>query len=195
MKSTRNYEMSARAEAVATTRTRIAREAMALFLEHSFEEVTLARIAEAAGVSHQTVLNHFDSKAGVVLAVSELVKAERLPARYAAESGDVGGAVQALVGDYETMGDANFRWAASGPAVLDEMLDEARQNHQAWLVHMFGERLPTTVAARRRSIRALHVATDVYTWKLLRRDLRLSRKEAEQIMADLVVGVLEGTER
>lgn len=195
MKTPRTYEMSARADAVVATRTRIAREAMALFLEHSFEEVTLARIAQASGVSHQTVLNHFDSKDGVVLAVTELFKAERLPTRYEAEPGDVAAAIHAVVGDYEGMGDANFRWAASGLAVLDAMLVDARKGHQAWLVHMFIDRLPTAPAARRRAIHALHAATDVYTWKLLRRDLRLSRKQTEKIMADLVVGILEGTKR
>ncbi len=195
MKTSRTYEMSTRAEAVVATRTRIAREAMALFLEHSYDEVTLARIAEAAGVSHQTVLNHFDSKDGVVLAVVELFKHERLPTRYEADPGDVAGAVRALVEDYEGIGDANFRWAASGPDVLDALLDDARQGHQDWLVHMFGDRLPTTPAARRRAILTLHAATDVYTWKLLRRDLGSSRKETEKIIADLVIGALEGNDR
>lgn len=60
---------------------------------------------------------------------------------------------------------------------------------------MFDDRLPTTPAVRQRAIRALHAATDVYTWKLLRRDLGLSRTETEKTMADLVVGVLEGTTR
>jgi AcrR family transcriptional regulator len=195
MKTSRTYEMSARADAVVATRDRITTEAMALFLEHSYEEVTLARIAQAAGVSHQTVLNHFDSKDGVVLAVAERIKAERIPDRYEAEPGDVAAAVHALVGDYEGMGDANFRWAADELDVLDEMLAEARGTHQAWLAHMFGDRLPAAPAARRRGIHALHAATDVYTWKLLRRDLGLSRKETEKTMADLVVGILEGTDR
>ena len=42
-------------------------------LERAFEDVTLAAIASAAGVSHQTVLNHFESKEGVVLAVAEIL--------------------------------------------------------------------------------------------------------------------------
>ena len=58
---------------------------------------------------------------------------------------------------------------------------------------MFGDRLPTTPAARKRAVHALHAATDVYVWKLLRRDLGLSRTETEKTMADLVVGVLKGT--
>ena len=58
---------------------------------------------------------------------------------------------------------------------------------------MFGASLPVPKAARARTIHALHAATDVYTWKLLRRDLRLTRAETERTMADLVVGVLRGT--
>ena len=196
MKTTRTYTMSARAGTVAATRERIARQAMALFLEHAYEDVTLAAIAKAAGVSHQTVLNHFESKDGVVLAVAELLAAETRSARYDAEPGDVAGAVRALVGDYERIGDANFRWAASERLQnLAELLDEARRSHQEWLVAMFGDRLPADPAARRRSVHALHAATDVYSWKLLRRDLGLSRSETEKTMAGLVAGVLEGTTR
>ena len=72
--------------------------------------------------------------------------------------------MRALVGDYERMGDANFRWAASERLeILAELLDEARRSHQEWLVAMFGDRLPTTPAARRRAVHALHAATDVYS--------------------------------
>jgi hypothetical protein len=36
----------------------------------------------------------------------------------------------------------------------------------------------------------LIAVTDVYTWKLLRRDLRLSRREAERAIAELIRGVV-----
>jgi AcrR family transcriptional regulator len=196
MKTTRTYTMGSRAEGVTATRERIARAAAALFLEHAYEDVTLAGIATAAGVSHQTVLNHFESKEGVVLGVAELLRTETLSARYDAQPGDVAGAVRALVGDYERMGDANFRWAATERLpTLVEVLDEARQFHQTWIVELFGDRLPTAPAARKRAVHALHAATDVYTWKLLRRDLHLSRTETEKTIADLIVGILEGTTR
>src|SRR5262245_39864574 len=134
MKTTRTYTMSGRAERVAATRERIVRAAAALFLDHAYEDVTLAGIASAAGVSHQTVLNHFESKDGVVLGVAELLQAETRSARYDATPGDVAGAIRALVGDYERMGDANFRWAASERLeTLAELLDEARGTHQAWI--------------------------------------------------------------
>jgi AcrR family transcriptional regulator len=197
MKPARQYTMGARATKVAQTRERIARAAMGLFFEEAFEDVTLVRIAEAAGVSHQTVLNHFESKEGVVLGVVEIMRDETMGARYEARPGDVPSAVRALVGEYERIGDANVRWAATSERLGDlaALLDDARASHQAWLVDMFGERLPRTPAARRRAVHALHAATDAYTWKLLRRDLRLSRTETEKTMADLVVGVLEGADR
>ena len=107
------------AAGVASTRERIARAARDLFLAKAFEDVTLASIAAAAGVSHQTVLNHFESKEGVVVAVAELLRDEVTQARNAAAPGDVAGALHALVGDYEQMGDANVRWVASSERVAD----------------------------------------------------------------------------
>lgn len=197
MKANRAYQMGARADAVAATKERITEGAARLFLERGPDDVTLAAIAEAAGVSHQTVLNHYGSKEGVVLGVVEVLSNQTKSARYATEPGDVTSAVGALVGEYERMGDANFRWAVAADRLgeLASLLDEARATHQAWLEVMFDEALPTSKAARRRAVHALHAATDVYTWKLFRRDLRLSRAETEKLIADLVVGVLEGASR
>ena len=197
MKAARTYQMGARADAMAATRERITRGAAALLFDRALEDVTLAAIAESAGVSHQTVLNHFGSKEGVVLGVVEVLKQETERARNDAVPGDVTGAVRALVGEYERMGDANFRWAATSDRLGDlaSLLDEARASHQAWIVTMFGDALPTSRAARRRAVEALHAATDVYTWKLLRRDMGLSRVETEKRIADLVVGVLRGVRR
>jgi hypothetical protein len=73
---------------------------------------------------------------------------------------------------------------------LAPLLDTARANHQAWLERIFADSLPTRPERRRRAVHALHAATDVYTWKLLRRDLRLSRAATERIMLDLVNGIL-----
>lgn len=197
MNQPRQYLMSARADAVSSTRERIIESATALFLEQSFEDVTLAAIAAAAGVSHQTVLNHFESKEGVVLAVAEALKSRTSTARHAAAPGDVSGAVRALVGEYEWMGDANVRWAVTADrfASLAALLDDARAGHQEWIVVMFGDELPASPVARRRAVLALHAVTDVYTWKLLRRDLGQTRKETEKIMSGLVVGVLKGNDR
>jgi len=70
-------------------------------------------------------------------------------------------------------------------------LAQGRANHQAWLAEVFEDRLPSNPAQRRRTLAALHAATDVYTWKLLRRDQGLSRKKTAASMRRLIQGILE----
>lgn len=195
MKSRRQtYRMVARAEEMAFTRDRIVQAMLELALEQSYEDITLTAIAQAARVSHQTVLNHFDSKEGVAAAAAVVLARQTTDARAKARAGDVDGAIRVLVGEYERIGDANARWAMSAERLgsLAPLLDKARENHQAWLDHIFSGFLPKSPLERRRNIHALHVATDVYAWKLLRRDLRLSRTETEAVMVDLVNRILRG---
>ncbi len=191
MKAKRSYTLAARADTMLSTREHIVRAAMRLLFDNYYEDVTLAEIARSAGVSHQTVLNHFSSKEGVALAVAELLTTETTDERDRAAPGDVAGAIRILVGEYERFGDANARWAAASDRLgsLAAALEAARASHQAWLERCFGALLPTG-AARQRARNALHAATDVYTWKLLRRDLGLARAETERTIVQLVEGVL-----
>jgi AcrR family transcriptional regulator len=186
------YTMVARAEEVVATRERIVQAALKLALEQAYEDITLAAIAEGAGVSHQTVLNHFASKENVAAAAAELLGRQTQAARDAAAPDDRPGAIAILVSEYERFGDANARWAATSDRLgsLAPLLDRARAGHQAWLDRIFSDLLPKAPAARRRTIHALHVATDVYTWKLLRRDLQLPRADTERIMLELIDGIL-----
>lgn len=188
------YRMTGRAEAMAATRERIVGAMLDLVLTQAYEDITLAGIAEAAGVSHQTVLNHFGSKEGVARAAAEVLAQQTFEARSAARPGDVRGAIAVLVGEYERIGDANVRWALASERLgsLAPLLDDARAGHRAWLERVFGASLPRGPVTRARALHALHVATDVYSWKLLRRDLGLSREETERVMALLVAGALDG---
>ena len=194
MKSSRRaaYTMVARADGMAATRERIVQAALTLAIEQAYEDITLVAIAEAAGVSHQTVLNHFASKENVAAAAAEVLAVQTQAARDRAAPDDAAGAIAILVSEYERFGDANARWAVASERLgsLAPLLDRARTGHQAWLDRIFSSRLPKGPAARQRTIHALHAATDVYTWKLLRRDLALSRADTERIMLDLVNGIL-----
>src|SRR5262245_36358911 len=192
MASRRTYTMAARADGMLATRERIVQAALRLAFARAYEDITLAAIAEAAGVSHQTVLNHFESKERVGAAAAEVLDRETRAVREQARPGGHAGAIAILVGEYERFGDAAARWAATSERLgsLAPTLDSARAGHQAWLERIFSGRLPGTPARRRRAVHALHAATDVYTWKLLRRDLRLSRADTEGIMLDLVNGIL-----
>jgi AcrR family transcriptional regulator len=190
--SRHTYTMVARAEGMVATRERIVQAAVKLALEQAYEDITLVDIAEAAGVSHQTVLNHFASKENVAAAAAEMLGRQTQAARDKATPDDHPRAIAILVGEYERFGDANARWAIASERLgsLAPLLDRARAGHQAWLDRIFSDLLPKAPTARRHAIHALHVATDVYTWKLLRRDLRLSRADTERIMLELVYGIL-----
>jgi len=192
--SRQTYTMLARAETMSATRERIVQAALALLFEQAYEDITLTAIARAADVSHQTVLNHFASKENVAAAAAEVLSRQTQTARDKASAADPAGAIAILVAEYERFGDPAARWAIASERLgsLAPLLDEARAGHQAWLERIFARRLPETPAARRRAIHALHAATDVYTWKLLRRDLKLSRAETERILLDLVDGILGG---
>jgi len=192
MKSVRSYTMTSRADAVASTKERIATAALELLMERRFDDVTLTDIAAAAGVSHQTVLNHFESKEGVAFAAADVVMASTNETRSGVAPGDTVGAMRRLVADYEQIGDANARWAMDVEHLgsLAPLIEQARHSHRAWLEAAFEPYLPAEPKVRRRVVNALHAATDVYTWKLLRRDLGTTRAETERTMVHLVDGAL-----
>jgi AcrR family transcriptional regulator len=195
--TTRTYTMRARAEAVEATRDRIARAAMKRFIAEPYEHVTIASVAGDAGVSHQTVLNHFASKEGLFTAAAERFTADLRDRRAAAQPRDTSAAVALLLEEYEESGDGNVRLAA-----VDQRFEAVRAAiavalaaHQEWLGEVFAARLPDGGAKRGRALAALHAATDVTTWKLLRRDLGLSRAATQQVMTDAVEAILDGQPR
>lgn len=190
----RAYDMTKRSDAVAGTRRRIAEAALALFKERDYDDVSLNEIARAAGVSHQTILNHCENKAGVLLAAGELFSEEIRDLEADALPGDVTSVVHTTCVRYEVLGDANARWAAMAtraPEVADG-LARGRLGFQAWLEEMLGDLMPEgdDPDERRRVLFGLHAALDVFTWKLLRRDLGLSEEQTKAQLTDLVLGVL-----
>jgi AcrR family transcriptional regulator len=187
----RTYTMRARAEAVEATRDRIARAAMARFLGQLYDDVTIAAVAADAGVSAQTVLNHFESKEGLFTAAAAIFSADLAGEREQARPRDAAGAVASLLDQFERSGDGNVRLALLDERIpaVKAALDDARAYHQAFLADVFADRLPRAPAERRRALAALHAATDVYTWKLLRRDLGLGRRAAQQVMTEMVEAI------
>jgi AcrR family transcriptional regulator len=184
MKAARTYNMDLRAAAAEATRERILSAAAPLFLERWYDDVTLVAVAEEAGVSSQTVINHFGGKEQLAAAAQQRLSEEIVSLRYTPEAGDIAALVEAVVDDYETTGDAVVRLLALEEKVpsLQPMLARGREGHREWVETMFGA--PELVAE-------LIVATDVYTWKLLRRDQGLSRDETVAAMLRIVQALLE----
>jgi AcrR family transcriptional regulator len=189
--------MTQRRESVERTRDRILRAAYDTWLDRPYDQVTLDAVAAAAGVSRQTILRHFGSKDDLAVAVVAWQRPIEEEAR-AADPGDTATAVRRLVDRYEAMGDANVRLLEleGRVAPIDHLLAEARASHRGWIERTFAPWVSGCRGTRREElVLALYAATDVTVWKLLRRDLGGSRVRVENIIHQLVDGVLHPLER
>ncbi|MEA2366073.1 MAG: hypothetical protein QOI32_1585, partial [Thermoleophilaceae bacterium] len=104
--------MELRAAATEVTRERVLDAAATAFLERWYDDVTIAEVARAAGVSGQTVINHFGGKEELATAAYGHLSDQIVLRRSTPEPGDVEGAVEALADDYEITGDAVIRMLA-----------------------------------------------------------------------------------
>ncbi len=192
MKTRRPYVMRARAAAVADTRRRILQAAFDLSSEMLSLEIVLADVAERAGVSVQTILRHFGSREALFDALRTFAHAQ-IVAERAAPAGDVPAAVQVIFSHYEARGDAVLRFL--GQELWDERVkqvtDLGRRTHRDWVQSVFAPQLAACPAAGREALTdLLVVATDVYTWKLLRRDKNLDRQTAERRVRYMIGALL-----
>jgi AcrR family transcriptional regulator len=185
----RPYRMVARAEAAAATRDRLLASAWQHFAEGPFERVRLADVARDAGVSVQTLHAHFGTKDALFVAAWQLRMAPEGARRDSAPAGAVGTAIEVLYDSYDRDGDAVLRLLAQEEriAAVHEMAEAGRRWHRAWVERTFEPLLDGLSGAQReRRLVALVVATDLLTWKLLRREMGLGRAAAERIVAEMV---------
>lgn len=186
----RAYDNSARAAAAQQTREKIMRAAIELFMTVvDWEELTIARIAECAGVSPQTVVLHFKTKDALVEATCRWWSPRETEQR-AVESGDPFEAAQTICDRYETLGPPSLRVLALEERVpsVRPILEHGRASHRNWVERTFASKLGSG-AARERRVMALVVAYDVCTWDILRR--RLAPDDVVRTMGELARGVLE----
>jgi AcrR family transcriptional regulator len=191
----RPYRMVARAASAAATGERILDSAVELFWELPGEQVSLDEVARRAGVTVQTVIRRFGGREGLFAAAAER-EVERVRAqRDEAPVGDVAGAVRVLVDHYEAFGDRVLRLLAEEERVprLRELAEQGRAYHRDWCARVFAFALDGRAGVeRRRRLAQLVAVCDVYTWKLLRRDARLSRRQTELALVELLEPLLEG---
>ncbi len=188
---TRSYTMRARAEALERTRQEIINAAFALSEERVSFAISLADVAERAGVTIRTVLRHFGSREALFHAVGEharrLITEER-----DAPVGDIPVSVRTIVAHYERRGRFVLRMLEEetvDPSVA-AIAQEGRRLHRDWVRAVFApalERDPEPDAL----LDLLVVATDVYTWKLLRLDRGLSRARTEQRIETMIRRLVE----
>jgi AcrR family transcriptional regulator len=161
----------------------------------SVAPVTLSSTAERAGVSVQTILRSFGSQPGLVQAAAEEAWRRVADQRSQAPVGDIPASIKVLFIHYETYGDRLIQGRAREGAVpeLSAGLNRARADHRRWVARTYRPLLAALPEAEReRALNGLVAVTDVYCWKVLRRDLALDRREAEATLAAMVVAVAGG---
>ncbi len=192
-KAKRSYDMTARAAKAQATKARIRACAVELFCNRPAEEFTLDEIAGRAETTVQTVLRIFGSKDELIYEALEDMAAGGVFLRPTAP-GDISAAVGSFFDIYETVGDLvidRLGEERRRPA-LKATLNQGRENHRDGVKTVFAPQLERVHGAERaKLLTTLIVMTDVYVWKLLRRDMKMNRSAAEAIVARMIRSVLE----
>ena len=190
MNTRRTYTMTARARSVEQTRARILAATVDLHSEVLAADISLDLVAERAGVSVQTVLRHFGTRNGLEEAAIEHARGE-VAAERRTPVGDVAAAVRVLVDHYEERGDGVLLLLAqeASSELARRITEGGRRFHREWVAEVFAPYV-ARAADPDELVDLLVVATDVYAWKLLRRDRAASRRQAEDRITRLVGSVL-----
>jgi AcrR family transcriptional regulator len=187
--ATRSYNKRARAASAEATRRRILDVVVTLLKSHFRSEIRLEDVAQGAEVTVQTVLNVFGSRSELLdIALAELLRELRAQ-RLRAEPGDMEGAITALVDHYEQFGDLVIRNLAE--QADPQLIETGRAGHRQWVQRQFAPDIERLDTAQRRSLTdELVCACDVYTWKLLRRDMGRSRPQTEATIRSMVKAIV-----
>lgn len=192
--TTRVYSQTARAQSAEATGTRIIEAFLARLMAQWYDEIKLDCVAEDAQVTVQTVIRRFGGKDGL-LACAAKVFGQQVNARRAAPPGDIAGAINGLLTDYEQSGDGVIRLLAleSRHDALKDVLNFGRSEHRTWVAAAFADPLARmSKAEREQTLDALVIATDVYTWKILRRDLQRSIVVTARTIKQLIQAAIPG---
>jgi AcrR family transcriptional regulator len=185
----RPYVMRDRARTAAATGERILVAAAQLFVEVPFAQLTLRAVAERAGVTVQTVIRRFGDKEGLFAAAAQRSIGLVAAHRDAAPVGDLPAIVANLVDHYETAGDIALRLLAEeeGSPTIAAITSTGRWYHRDWCARVFAPTLDGLIGVERdRRLAQLVAVCDVYTWKLLRKDSGLSRRQTTTALLELL---------
>ena len=190
----RPYRMRARAAATEATRQKILDAAEATFDESPVDEITLAAIAARAEVSVQTLLRHFGSRDGLLTAALVNSATKMGDNRALRPGANVEEIVGLLVDHYERFGDRILRWLAQEDRdeALGLLSQVGRAYHLDWCKRAFAPALEgLRGTARERRAVQLAALTDIYVWKILRRDRELSLPQTKLAIREMIEALTE----
>lgn len=186
----RRYTMRDRAESTAKTRDRILDAVISLSEERLSLEIVLADVSERAGVSVQTVLRHFGSRQGL-FEQAQVRQVAQVRAERSTPIGDAASAVRTIVVFYDRIGEWSLRLQAQehSDKLSRQTVRLGRRVHREWVEEVFAPQLKGR-NDREELVDLLVVATDVLTWKILRRDGGMDRSATCKRMLRLVHAIL-----
>ena len=188
----RNYNMQQRAAKVAATEKRILEEAIGLWHEMGPEDITLEMIAERSGVSTRTLLRKYGSRDGLIRACILHDASSNRRTRLIGRAGDIRDLLHYLLEEYEEMGDAVMRtvYAAGQHEIAGVILENGRSVHRKWCEDSFAPYLKDCNGEEYETrLLAFIAATEIYLWKLLRRDLGKSREETFNVFYTMLTAL------
>jgi len=193
---TRPYRQGARAAAAQERTERILSAALELFVETPFDQITLAAVAERAGVGLQTLIRRVGTKDGLALMVNEWVGPQIDADRGPPESADPDRVAETFARVYSRWGaviDRSTRQQDTSPA-LAAGAEAGRRSHREWVAAAFAEPLARLEEpVRRRTLAALVGVCGAELWQVLTRNESLSRDEATAVVAGLIRATLAPT--
>ncbi len=184
MKSkTRKYDGSKRKAQAEARRALILKCTAQVLADSNTDEIRLEDVAQAAGVSVQTILRAFGSKDGLVIATLESVAPDAVDFTSFAniDIEDLDAFVRTVFSAYDKIGDLVIHALAEEhrSPEFQGALDLGRSYHVEWVSQVFAPYIERRPAKDRPVLfRALMAATDIYVWKILCRDEALSFDEA-----------------
>jgi AcrR family transcriptional regulator len=191
--SRRQYRMRARAESAKATRERILDAVEAAFDEMPYDEITLATIAERSGVTTQTIIRRFGNRQGLMM-TALLQRGSEMRRDREAPVGDVAEAVSILVDHYDEFGD-RILWVLAQEdrsQVIGTIAGLGRKYHARWCKRVFAPALDGLHGVEhKRRVAQFATVTDIYVWKILRRDRGLSAQQTKQAMRELLDPLME----
>ena len=191
--ASRPYRQRRRAAAAEANTERILQAGLDLFLERPWDQITLAAVAERAGVGLQTVIRRVGTKDGLSRAVNEWTAPQVAATRGEATSSEPGGVAASLARHYERWGaltDRTLRLEDVSPS-LAAGAAAGRRAHREWVEAAFAEALAARVPAARADLLGRLIGVcGVELWLVLRRDAGLSVDDARAAVADLIAACL-----
>jgi AcrR family transcriptional regulator len=187
------YDNSKRLIDAENTKIEIIKAFGTLWSNYSIKDITLEKVAKEAGVTTKTILRKFESKEGLTNESLSYLAAEIESERTTTKVGDIDDILKALLSNYEKMGEAAIRTInlESELEIARQIGAKGRALHRDWCIRMFASYLPNEKSIDYEiQLTSFIAATEIYLWKLMRKDLKLSKEKTFSIFKNLVEGLI-----